>query len=52
MAVGGAGCRRCALRDARDDVFEDRCCCGGYGGVVAWRAGVIAPYLRLRTAME
>ena len=44
MAVGRADHRRRALRDARDDVFEDGDGCVGDGGggvVVARRAGMM-----------
>jgi hypothetical protein len=55
MAVGRLSIEHCAFHNARDDVFANRRCCGGYGGgdvVVARRAGVSAPYQRARTAME
>ena len=44
MTLGGAAHRRRALRDARDDVFEDgdgRVGDGGGGVVVARRAGMV-----------
>lgn len=53
--MGGVARWRLALRDARDDVFQDGD--GGAGNrgggvVVARRAGVSAPHQRARTAME
>ena len=41
VAVGGAACRRCALRDARDDIFEngDGRVCDGGGGVAVVQDG-------------
>ena len=53
MAVGGEARRRRALRDARNDVFEDGDGCVGDGGggvVVARRAGMMCASVLVASA--